>query len=165
MSFEEEFDKIIRQKAEEAKYPFEESNWEKTSRMLDTERQASRALKLKRFYLPAVLCLAIGSVGMLVYSYMNTPENQEHVLAQSNIQTRPDQPVDQNLPARSDEIKVASSISNTGALETHHDKNLAGTPLSQPEKGSLPAEVSKTLVEKSGNEIHAKPSLPTNLSP
>lgn len=166
MSFEEEFDKIVRQKAEEAKYPFEESNWEKTSRMLDAERQASRALKLKRFLLPGVLCLVIGSVGLLVYNYMNTPENQEQVLAQSSIQTTLDQPIDQNLPARSDEIRVASkqSNSNTGALETHHEKNLSGSSLPKPEKGSLPAEVNKTLAEKSGNEVYGKSSLPTNLS-
>ena len=39
MSFEEEFDKIIKQKADEAEFPFDEKNWENLSKQLDSERK------------------------------------------------------------------------------------------------------------------------------
>lgn len=71
MSFEEEFDSIIRRKAEEEQYPFNESHWEKASSMLDAERAATRASGLKKLYLPAVLALVIGVAGFLAFEHFN----------------------------------------------------------------------------------------------
>lgn len=43
MSFEEEFDRIVRQKTDEADFPFDEKNWEKAARMLDAGRETKVA--------------------------------------------------------------------------------------------------------------------------
>ncbi len=45
MSFEEEFDKIIRQKVQQHDVPFDQSNWEKAQSMLDGQRTAVTAKK------------------------------------------------------------------------------------------------------------------------
>src|SRR4051812_18785644 len=65
MSFEEEFDKIIRQKSEEAKYPFDEKNWEKVSSMLDAERKATAGVFFKKFYLTGLLIVFVGAIGFI----------------------------------------------------------------------------------------------------
>jgi hypothetical protein len=88
MSFEEEFDKIIRRKAEEEKYPFDEGNWEKTSRLLDAERKTTRALNLKKLYLPAALLIILGSAGLITFNYFagNTDEHIVSVVAKADQQ-------------------------------------------------------------------------------
>jgi hypothetical protein len=68
MSFEEEFDKNMRQKVEDGKYPFDENNWIRVSRMLDVERKAERMALIRKFYIPAALVLLLGLSGFFVYN-------------------------------------------------------------------------------------------------
>jgi len=70
MSFEEEFDSIIRRKAEQESYPFEESNWDKINSLLNAERKATRALKINKLLMPAALVIVIGSIGVFTFGYL-----------------------------------------------------------------------------------------------
>lgn len=85
MSFEDEFDKIIRQKAEEAGYEFDQANWEKASKMLNAERAAMATAGLKRLYIPA---LALGIAGLTVlaalYPVVNEPAPQQTIAQSAN---------------------------------------------------------------------------------
>ncbi len=64
MSFEEEFDKIIRQKAEDANYPFDESHWEKTSRLLDAQQKVAKGIAYKKLAVSAFTLLLVGSASL-----------------------------------------------------------------------------------------------------
>lgn len=65
MSFEEEFDRIIRQKAGEARYTFDESSWEKARAIVDADRKAGRK-PLALFYTAAFIILGLGFAGWAV---------------------------------------------------------------------------------------------------
>jgi hypothetical protein len=66
MSFEEEFDRILRQKANEAEYPFDEKNWEKARAMVDADRKSDRKRPVALFYSVALLLLSLGVAGWLL---------------------------------------------------------------------------------------------------
>src|SRR4051812_6729806 len=85
MSFEEEFDKIIRQKAEDAKFPFDESNWEKTSRLIDADRKVTQMLSFKKFLLPGVLVIVAGSLGLASYAYLKQDKSNQSTALIKNI--------------------------------------------------------------------------------
>ena len=67
MSFEEEFDRIIRQKTDEADFPFDEKNWEKARHLLDAQRKVPGARNNGKFYAGALLLLSFGITGWLVF--------------------------------------------------------------------------------------------------
>lgn len=68
MSFEEEFDRIIQRKAEEADFPFDEQNWEKARMMLDNERRAMGIGFSSKMYITVFLFLLAASAGYFVYN-------------------------------------------------------------------------------------------------
>lgn len=62
MSFEDEFDRIIRQKSEEAAFPFDEKNWQKVSAQLDTQRRPAGFWITKKLSIAVVaLLILLGS--------------------------------------------------------------------------------------------------------
>ena len=61
MSFEEEFDKKVRQKAEGVDYPFDSSNWEKASRMIDAERLPGAVKAAGKSYASLGIGLFVGT--------------------------------------------------------------------------------------------------------
>ena len=69
MSFEEEFDRKINQKMNEASFPFDEANWAKASSMIDAERKAA-ATGASKFYIPA-LFIGLVSLSVLSFIYFN----------------------------------------------------------------------------------------------
>jgi hypothetical protein len=75
MSYEENFDRIIRQKAEEAEYPFDAGNWDKASRMLDKERESGTAFKLRKVYAPAAVAVVLGTAAFLTFAYLGRPDS------------------------------------------------------------------------------------------
>src|SRR5436190_17656046 len=77
MSYEEEFDKIIRQKAGETDYPFDENNWVKTSQMIDAERSAARKLFWKKFYLPAAVVGGFAVTALLTYGIVSSQGKEQ----------------------------------------------------------------------------------------
>ena len=80
MSFEEEFDKIIRQKLEESAFPFDEKNWEKASRLLDDERKIGGITIGKKFYYIGFSLLAIIAIGTLAISYNNANRSDSIII-------------------------------------------------------------------------------------
>ncbi len=144
MSFEEEFDKIIRRKAEEEKYPFEESNWERTSMLLDAERKAERMLNLKKFYLPALMVLGIGISGILTYSYFNAKTESGSTLVSKNENLRTDK--------STEKINENTAIAEKG--------NNPSIPQLTSENNTKQTEIS----EKSTNQAHTSPEGQTVLS-
>ncbi|MCC6369697.1 MAG: hypothetical protein IT236_01695 [Bacteroidia bacterium] len=64
MSFEEEFDKGIKEKVEQASYPFDPANWEKASGLLDAERRVAGTSLMRKMAIPAVV-LGVATIGII----------------------------------------------------------------------------------------------------
>lgn len=88
MSFEEEFDRKIKMKMDEAAFPFDPANWEKASAMLDASRGAGVATAApKKWYLPAAL-LGIATIGLAIYFWPEAGKQQpQAVLSESTGNT------------------------------------------------------------------------------
>jgi len=67
MSFEEEFDKIIRQKTNDADFPFDEKNWEKMSAVLDAGQTSTTFSTKNKFYAAALLVLILFVSGFYLF--------------------------------------------------------------------------------------------------
>jgi hypothetical protein len=77
MKQEQHFDKIIRKKMEDAEsdFPFDQSNWEKASAMLDAERGTSAGKNSKLFLLFGALFIVLGTGGFFAYKYMDNKDS------------------------------------------------------------------------------------------
>jgi len=83
MNFEDEFDKIIRQKAEQADFPYDEGNWEKLAGLRAAEKSAAPAhLTWKKYLLPAALLL-LGSSAFLSWYFYPVPPASAIVMNES----------------------------------------------------------------------------------
>ena len=78
MSFEEQFDKIVRQKAEEQAYPFDEANWEKASQMIDASRKGAAVPAGSSLWIPAVIGVVVAGAGIVAASYFIGTNNTNH---------------------------------------------------------------------------------------
>jgi hypothetical protein len=86
MSFEEEFDSIIRNKNEGANFPFDEANWTKASAMIDADRAGGiTATGFKKFYLPALI-LGITSLSFLLLYNVTQHDSPSNLSNQNNTQ-------------------------------------------------------------------------------
>ncbi|MDX2174516.1 MAG: hypothetical protein SFY56_15540 [Bacteroidota bacterium] len=74
MGFEEQFDKIINKKMNEAEFPFDEKNWEKANGMIEANRITSAVAKNKSkyFLFLGLLFVALTSIGTFVYLSMDS---------------------------------------------------------------------------------------------
>jgi hypothetical protein len=79
MSFEEEFDKIMSQKMEEASFPFDEKNWQKASALLDAEKGAVAVKGFKKFYLPGIAVLLLGTASIVTFNLLSTSPDKKEV--------------------------------------------------------------------------------------
>ncbi len=77
MSFEEQFDKIINQKMNEAEFPFDEKNWDKASSMIDTNRITSSLVKSKSKYFLLLGLLFISIIGIGTFAYISIDNSTE----------------------------------------------------------------------------------------
>lgn len=71
MSFEEQFDKIINQKINEAEFPFDEKNWERASNLIEANRLIPVMNKSKNLWLLSLLFMAVLGAGIFVYVKLN----------------------------------------------------------------------------------------------
>jgi len=114
MSFENEFDKIIKQKSQEHSFPFDEGNWEKAEQMIDTQRKAtivkSSSSLLKVFGIIGLL----GIVSAGAYLMVSSDDKQ---LAQAS-----EQKVVQNLNAKSQEEQNNNNVVATGSNQQQINK-------------------------------------------
>lgn len=83
MNLEEEFDGIIRKKANEINFPFDEKNWEKASAMLDADRKAL-VVANRTYYVASItgILFIVALVAGFNYSPLAIMEQQ---LAEKNI--------------------------------------------------------------------------------
>jgi hypothetical protein len=156
MSFEEEFDRKIREKADELKYPFDERNWEKASRMLDAERKSSRK-GLVAFYLPIAFVGILLSGGYLFLTIQSgDPLNNSQDKIVQNNQTGDLNVSDLNKPSVQNHNTPENITSNSGPREDH---KAFGNTESKTEQNNSPDQKSESpqngaavsnLIESSG---------------
>lgn len=167
MSFEEEFDKIIRQKAEEAKYSFDEASWHKVSGMLEAERKVAGAFRYKNILLSLGGLVVLGVAGYLTYSaYLvpttgttlanNSPSSAEQLVSQKSAPA---------AVAPSSELAASeTNIENASRKETPQPKEivasqsaspLSNTPLTNPALAKKPA----TEAQTPATAVNQKPKL------
>lgn len=108
---EENFDNIIRQKAEEMKFPFDEKNWEKAAAMLDIERKSVRSSKTK--YIVLALVAVLGTSLVVGISFVNNSNSnkQEKTLAQHLSEKQEKHKL--NSAKQHSEIQAASIVSQS----------------------------------------------------
>jgi len=83
MSFEEKFDKILRQRVGESEFPFDAGNWDKASRMIDAERGASLGAKTSKYFLLfGALFLVIAGITFFGIT-MNGGSSEKNTLAEN----------------------------------------------------------------------------------
>ncbi len=141
MSFEEEFDRIIKQKAEEAGFPFDEKNWEKARGMLDAERTAVGAKSLSRVYLLALLVLGLGTLAWFILPLSNTAIADKKIAAAK----APVKAEDRNLTA--DEASYYQIIKSAPAATA--DPATARTRASVSKNHSVPEAATHTATAAS----------------
>ncbi|PBQ34469.1 hypothetical protein CNR22_22705 [Sphingobacteriaceae bacterium] len=147
MSFEEEFDSIIRRKAEGESYPFDESNWEKTSALLDAERNTTRALKIKQLYLPVVLVLAIGTAGLMTYNYFDSVKGTTQTAKELAVVAKADIATSNN----ENKITVSSSKLKTTSLDDKKQNDESTNTIANNASQNT-SEITKAVVVKSAAE-------------
>jgi hypothetical protein len=183
MSYEEEFDKIVRQKAGQADYPFDENNWMKTRQILDEQRAVSQKAFLKNWIMPVAAVIAVGAVGVLLLnsgSGKTTRENFhavsqiEHSSLNASITNSQNNAEVSSLPGKS-----AKSLTNfQTAPTTENNKNLLAQKTdileqnaivpSAPEGSSqisvtTPIALQKEVPAKADQEINVSSSVPVNI--
>jgi hypothetical protein len=94
MSHEEEFDKIIREKAEGHEYSFDQANWEKARGILDAQRSPVKRLGAY-LWLPAVFVLTIA--GIYVYK-IGESEGNRSLASETAVTPAPATETMQNIP-------------------------------------------------------------------
>jgi len=124
MSFEEEFDNIIRQKTEGADFPFDEGNWEKMSRKLDEQKRGAGMMFNKKLFLAAAAILLLSLSGILFYNYFDNNDKKE-ITVNSTAPSQVDQPGAENNT-------MAGSQLNDKTLNSKSSEQGASSVASQP---------------------------------
>lgn len=140
MSFEEEFDDIVKRKAEEAKFSFRESDWEKARKMIDQERMAAfnSASRVNYWYVSAFVLLS--SMAVL---YFALPETVQLAQADEVVYTS----------------DAATKGSNAGVAHTRSTlPNGVLNPVVSKEVIAAKVEVAKTEFAKNSGLKSAPPS-------
>lgn len=138
MSFEEEFDKIIKQKAEHAEYPFDKNDWEKAAAMLDAQRGAPALPFWKKFAVPAIIGIAVVSIGIIMLP-VNTAKQVSSVSSTNTEALRKE--ADQNLPAENApqaEKNVTPVLPSSTETTVNKNNNLTQTT-ARPKEVKIPS--------------------------
>lgn len=150
MSFEEEFDGIIRRKAEEENYPFDQGNWEKASGLLDADKKALRAEKLRRILLPGTLLLLLGTAGFVVFNYVTNEDSDKGISVVTG--SKPAGSDVTSLNERDLSLEKNSATESTSKTELENvntapmAKHDATTPGPEPETAASGKLVAATVV-------------------
>lgn len=156
MNFEDDFDKIIRQKAEEAEFPYEESNWDKLA-TLRGDQPAARVVKTswKNFLLPAAALLIVGGLFLSWYFSPVQYTGAAYSLSESPLPPAFQQRLREisARPAPNSEASAASAPM-TLQLVTEDKSNSTGPSISQVAHVSklLPASLAPTAEEFDSNQ-------------
>lgn len=156
MNLDDQFDKIIKQKINEAEFPFDENNWQKASKMIDAERGAAIGAKSgKMFLLIGTLFLGVAA-GTFFFLYMNSgglisSQVSQHVSVQ--VQSANVQGADKN------EVVQAVETTNT-ASESHADQERTPAQGANASTSNYPAMTADN--NESANNDHASVSQNNN---
>lgn len=89
MSFEEEFDRIIRQKMEGNKVPFNEGDWQKASNLIEKDRLSSSTLtSSKRFYKIAAVSFVITALTTISFLVVKEPPISKELVSETKVTKR-----------------------------------------------------------------------------
>lgn len=140
MSFEEEFDSIIRQKADGADFPFDEKNWEKARKLLDAEREKAGMGLMAKFAIVAVLFLGLASTAWFLFERSNGTPSE---LAATEATT--------NTPATGIPLPSQPERNTTLTAPEPATSPSAKTPAA-PEERTVPASTEKQIgISDAGN--------------
>lgn len=147
MSFEEEFDKIIRQKSDEAEFPFNESNWEQARMLIDSDRKQARLLRLKKMTKPAV-ALVITVISAFTAYYFLNESHTDNVSSVSN-EIKPNNTIINTNPSTSNTQITVSKINNE-AIRIENQQNDLSTQSNHITTANTQPKQTKQGVSKSG---------------
>ncbi|MES2678305.1 MAG: porin family protein [Bacteroidota bacterium] len=136
MSFEEEFDNIIRQKTDEAGFSFDEKNWEKMSQKLDEQRRGAGFIQRNKAYVAIVLLLVATFTTVLIYTTIETP--------------------DAALAVTSPLVETVSPANNPGSKEPALEKPRAGETPESPVKQTVSPDPEKIPVKENTNATRSQ---------
>lgn len=126
MSFEEEFDDIIRQKSDELHFPFDEKNWDKASGMINAQRQAAAPNNYRKLVLPALALLFVGSAVIIGLNYTAPalkPEKNNPIALHEAKHTTVVSPAEETALKTSNTATIKQPVAETA------NENLSGTPV------------------------------------
>ncbi len=156
MSFEDQFDKIIRQKAAESDFPFDANNWEKASRMIDADRALVHTTKTSETITTIALVAAAIGIVSLSLIYITTPEITSNKLTPTTTEKTT------NTTIQSSELaEITVSVSNDKKIQyktTVSDKNMieAGDASVYANTSTLESKVNTVI--NSTKELATTPS-------
>lgn len=129
MSFEDEFDGIIRKKAEAEEYPFDPAGWEKMETLLKAERGSGRGFR--KLYRPLAGVAVLGVAAWLAFSYL-TPGDD------SSSETLALQPAVQEQETGAEPYAIEKivlspeeMVENQGTAREHHAGAIPGTEIQE----------------------------------
>lgn len=167
MNFDDKFDKLIRKKITEAGengFEFDESNWQKASRMIDAERGAAGGVKSgKLFLMVGTALLGVATVALLGLTIRNSSEQNQlaeatpvSVSANNNAPVSTDNTT-QLTVSGVEQTSSANVNTNSEAVgssnEIASNKNTANSSLNTIANSGNNAVINNTAA-KSGNTEH-----------
>lgn len=154
MSYEEEFDRIIRQKGDEAKYPFDENNWIRASRMLDAERKAEKLARIKKFFIPSAFTLAVAVTGVIAFNYFtDAPQQQQaSVLPETRAESALTTVVQEQITEKEESTTVNAEMKSALALSEENTTSSTSPDAINQRASSKPATLNDRVQKSTSTD-------------
>jgi hypothetical protein len=148
MSFEEEFDKIIRQKSEEVEYPFDEKNWESAKAMIGSDRKAARIINVKKVLKPALALTALAAAVLITLIYVEPDMPQSNLIVEQKTKNT-SAPNNAAIPSilKGTKIKFTAPVSSNTAVQNEKQTPTIAVNTVTREKANI-SSVSKNSTSK-----------------
>ncbi|HRD37872.1 MAG TPA: hypothetical protein PLC65_04510, partial [Bacteroidia bacterium] len=159
-----EFESKLKQKLDNAEFPFDEQNWEKARAMIDASRSNNRPKWI--FFLSGIALVV--SLGVIYYTQSGSSQNEQPLLALNDVRNNENKlhPSDmQTVNPATSEVESNSTTENISDLNnTHSNKNKAQSNNSTTvEKNKKPIGGTSTSNDYYTNENSNKAN--SNLNP
>lgn len=151
MKPEKEFDNIIKQKIDESEgaFPFDESNWQKASKLLDAERGTAAYLSNKRFLLIGALFFLLGTAGFFSYKLLNSSESNVAVVTSISKHESSTEKVTSPSSAYNHETENQAHIQTVENISS-----TSNSEIKQPEKNASSKKSSSGSMVGNSNPIN-----------
>jgi len=163
MSYEDEFDKIIRDKVGEAEYPFDDTNWAKTSRLIDADRSLARKAALKKFFLPAAF--VVGSTVLFFVSQFDTSKDLLAEKQQTTLSANNNSPQGEPSTFKTNSNNASAAEGQTSPAAKSEKSEMIASPDSKTEPANVVLSEKQPSVETAKGETNATPAEQTNSDP